>query len=75
VSQGVQIRPSFALGSWLALKQSGQDRAVAMGDLVLTEEEPRLLSLHFWANGDAVKLAPGLRAALHHTNLRRPATR
>lgn len=38
-SQGVQIRPSFALGSWLAFKQSGENEAVAMGDLVLTEEE------------------------------------
>lgn len=39
VSQGVEIRPSFALGSWLAFKQSGENQAVAMGDLVLTEEE------------------------------------
>jgi hypothetical protein len=39
VSQGVQIRPSLALGSWLAFKQSGENQAVAMGDLVLTEEE------------------------------------
>ena len=39
ISQGVQIRPSFALGSWLAFKQSGENEAVAMGDLVLTEEE------------------------------------
>jgi hypothetical protein len=38
-SQDVQIRPSFALGSWLAFKQSGPNQAVAMGDLVLTEEE------------------------------------
>jgi hypothetical protein len=34
-SQGVAIRPSPALGSWLALKQSGPNEAVAMGDLVL----------------------------------------
>jgi hypothetical protein len=38
-SQGVRIRPSLALGSWLAFKQSGPNEAVAMGDLVLTEEE------------------------------------
>jgi hypothetical protein len=38
-SQGVQIRPSFALGSWVAMKQSGPNQVVAMGDLVLTEEE------------------------------------
>ena len=38
-SQGVRIRPSFALGSWLAFRQSGAGEAVAMGDLVLREEE------------------------------------
>jgi hypothetical protein len=38
-SSGVRIRPSFALGSWVAFKQSGADQAIAMGDLVLTEEE------------------------------------
>ncbi|MQA90252.1 MAG: DUF1259 domain-containing protein [Gemmatimonas sp.] len=34
----------------------------------LTDEEPRLLFLHFWAEGDAVELARGLRAALDETN-------
>jgi hypothetical protein len=44
-SQGVAIRPSLALGSWLALKQSGPNEAVAMGDLVLTDGElDRVLS-------------------------------
>jgi hypothetical protein len=38
-SEGVQIEPALALGSWLAFKPSGPDEAVAMGDLVLTEEE------------------------------------
>jgi hypothetical protein len=38
-SQGVQIRPALALGSWLAMKPSGGNEVVAMGDLVLTEEE------------------------------------
>jgi hypothetical protein len=38
-SQGVSIRPSLALGSWLAFKQAGPNEAVAMGDLVLTEGE------------------------------------
>ena len=38
-SQGVRIQPSFALGSWLAFKPSGANETVAMGDLVLTEEE------------------------------------
>lgn len=30
-------------------------------------EEPRLLFMHFWANGDALRLARGLRAALQRT--------
>jgi hypothetical protein len=33
----------------------------------LLEEEPRLFFMHFWANGDATKLARGLRAALDPT--------
>ena len=38
-SRGVPIRTSLALGSWLAFKQSGPNEAVAMGDLVVTEDE------------------------------------
>jgi hypothetical protein len=38
-SGGVQIKPALALGSWLAFKPSGGNEAVAMGDLVLTEQE------------------------------------
>src|SRR5438874_9897095 len=34
----------------------------------MLEEEPRLFFMHFWANDDAVRLAKGLRAALHKTN-------
>ena len=34
----------------------------------MLDEEPRLFFMHFWANGDAVKLAQGLRAALDKTN-------
>jgi hypothetical protein len=30
---------------------------------------PRLSFMHFWANGDAVKLAAGLRQALDQINL------
>lgn len=37
----------------------------------LTDEEPRLLFMHFWANDDASRLARGLRAALDTTNSRR----
>jgi hypothetical protein len=35
---GVQIKPALALGSWVAFKKMG-DHAMAMGDLVLTEDE------------------------------------
>lgn len=38
-SNGVTIAPALALGSWLAFKPRGPNEAVAMGDLVLTEEE------------------------------------
>lgn len=35
-----------------------------------SDEEPRLVFVHFWANGDALALARGLRAALDLTNVR-----
>jgi len=34
-------------------------------------EEPRLFFMHFWANGDAVTLARGLRGALDRMNVKR----
>jgi Domain of Unknown Function (DUF1259) len=37
-ADGVQVKPSFALGSWLAFKQAG-DHTMVMGDLVLTKDE------------------------------------
>ena len=36
--EGVQIKPTLALGSWLAFRRMGAD-AMVMGDLVLTETE------------------------------------
>jgi hypothetical protein len=36
--RGVPLNPALALGSWVAFKQMG-DRAMVMGDLVLTEGE------------------------------------
>lgn len=39
---GVAIRPALALGSWVAFKRTGaaaNSAAIAMGDLVLTEDE------------------------------------
>ncbi len=38
-SEGVRIAPALALGSWLAFQPKGETVAVAMGDLVLTEDE------------------------------------
>jgi hypothetical protein len=36
---GVQLRPAFALGSWVAFRRVEGGGAMAMGDLVLTEDE------------------------------------
>lgn len=36
---GVPIKPALALGSWAAFKQIGKGQSMAMGDLVLTEDE------------------------------------
>ncbi|HEY5060694.1 MAG TPA: DUF1259 domain-containing protein, partial [Gemmatimonadaceae bacterium] len=36
---GVTLKPALALGGWVAFKQTGKGMAMAMGDLVLTEDE------------------------------------
>lgn len=36
---GVQIKAGLALGSWVAFKETSQGNAMAMGDLVLAEDE------------------------------------
>jgi hypothetical protein len=38
-SQGVDIKPGLALGSYAAFKQTGENEAMVMGDLVLAEDE------------------------------------
>src|SRR5215207_4085458 len=38
-SDGVQIKPALALGSYTAFKDMGNGNAMVMGDLVLTEDE------------------------------------
>ncbi len=38
-SGGVRLKPALALGGWLAFKEMRPGHAMAMGDLVLTEEE------------------------------------
>jgi hypothetical protein len=35
----VQVRPSLALGSWVAFKRVGGSHSMVMGDLVLTDDE------------------------------------
>jgi hypothetical protein len=49
-----------------ALRQNGIAVTALHSHMLM--EEPRLFFMHFWANDDAVKLAKGLRAALHNTN-------
>lgn len=36
---GVAVKPALALSGWIAFKQTGANEAMAMGDLVLTEDE------------------------------------
>ena len=36
---GIEIKPAFALGSWVAFKAMADGKAMVMGDLVLTEDE------------------------------------
>ena len=37
--QGVQLKPALALGSWIAFSEPNKGRSMAMGDLVLSEDE------------------------------------
>ncbi|MDQ6870771.1 MAG: DUF1259 domain-containing protein [Gemmatimonadota bacterium] len=41
----------------------------------MTDEQPRLYFMHFWAVDDAAKLARGLRAAIDRTNRRVPTSK
>jgi hypothetical protein len=64
---GVDIKPGFALGSWLAFKPMGND-AMVMGDLVLTGDEVNPVMKKLLENGIDV-------TALHNHLLRsEPAT-
>jgi hypothetical protein len=53
---GVELKPGFALGSWLAFNH-------------MLDDQPHLFFMHFWANDDAEKLARGLKAALAEVNI------
>jgi Domain of Unknown Function (DUF1259) len=41
---GITLKPTLALGSWLAFKESGPGQVMVMGDLVLTETEVKVRS-------------------------------
>jgi len=86
---GVDLKPGFALGGWLAFEKK-DDQGMVMGDLVLTVDEvnpvmskltaggieitalhnhllrnqPFTMYMHVQGNGDPVKLAAVLHAAL-----------
>jgi hypothetical protein len=47
---GVQVKPTLALGSWVAFSSPGQD-AMVMGDLVLAEDEVSPVMLALQENG------------------------
>jgi hypothetical protein len=59
---GVELKPGFALGGWLAFQKMG-DTAMVMGDLVLTEEEVNPVMAKLLAGGVEV-------TALHNHLLR-----
>ncbi|MCW3477850.1 DUF1259 domain-containing protein [Limobrevibacterium gyesilva] len=64
---GVPIKPTFALGGWLAFKSMG-NQAMVMGDLVLTEQEINPVMTRLLADGVTV-------TAVHNHLLRaQPAT-
>jgi Domain of Unknown Function (DUF1259) len=88
-ARGVLVKPTFALGSWIAFKSMGTE-AMVMGDLVLTADEitpvmqklqqggieqtalhnhipdptPTILHMHIGGQGDPVKLATAIHAAI-----------
>ncbi|MBV8868622.1 MAG: DUF1259 domain-containing protein [Acetobacteraceae bacterium] len=67
VLDGVELKPAFALGSWLAFRAGGGDTMV-MGDLVLTEAEIAPVMAKLAEDGIEI-------TALHNHLLRaRPAT-
>lgn len=52
-----------------ALKDDGIEVTALHSHML--QEEPRMFFMHFWANGDALKLAHGLRAALDKVDVQR----
>ncbi len=63
-ADGVALKPGFALGSWIAFKRMGTGTsAMAMGDLVLTEDEVEPVMLALPAGRRRADRAPQPRAA------------
>jgi biotin operon repressor len=50
-ANGVEIKPGFALGGWLAFKKTGENEAMVMGDLVLLEAEVNPVMQRLVADG------------------------
>ena len=50
VLKGVTLKPAFALGSWVAFQRIG-DHVMAMGDLVLLEDEVESVMASLQQNG------------------------
>lgn len=50
-SQGVQIKPGLALGSWTAFTRYADGKTLMMGDLVVTEDELQRVTDALHANG------------------------
>ena len=48
---GIEIKPAFALGGWLAFQAAGNKDAMVMGDLVLTENEVNPVMKNLAASG------------------------
>ena len=48
---GVTLKPALALGGWVAFREVAAGRAMAMGDLVLTEDEISSVMRALQANG------------------------
>jgi hypothetical protein len=65
---GSEVNPVLA-----ALRKNGIDVAAVHSHML--EEAPRLFFVHFWASGDAVRLAQGVRAALERTNSAKAASK
>ena len=59
------LRPSELNPVIKVLQANGIEVASIQNHLV--DNEPQLVFMHFWAYGDAIRLAKGLRAALERT--------